>query len=284
MIAARRASDQFHVIWGWNALDKWERHVALFSARLDETGTDGRSKFTLVGGAIAPPESWDALEMAWGALLRRSGIAAYHWKEFNDPHDDTFGKWSRLKRERFVTAQEKIIGKCTSFRVAVGVESAVHADVKNRMKGITGFHPDSDYTLCLRWLMFWACDELSKVDPQCRLSILVEDGPWASGAMQTYQRVAAMTGKRKPAKHAHRLAGFGSAPKGERLSLEAADYLAGSSLERLLAGRQRKARDTLAVLLTKPLLEQWYEGMIAEKEVRREYARSKKLTFSGQSS
>ncbi|HCK85362.1 MAG TPA: hypothetical protein DHW63_12825 [Hyphomonadaceae bacterium] len=258
--------------------------MALFSARLDETGTDGRSKFTLVGGAVAPPEGWDALEAGWGALLKKSGVTAYHWKEFHDPQNGTFGPWSKMKRERFVTAQEKIIGKCTSFRVAVGVDQAVHADVKRRMKGIKGFRPDSDYSLCLRWLMFWTCEELAKVDPDCRLSIMVEDGPWASGAMDTYQRIAAMTGKRKPAKHAHRLAGFGSAPKGERLSLEAADYIAGCSLGRLIAGRERKSRDTLAVMLKKPLLDQWYEGMIAEKEARREFARKRKATSSEQSS
>lgn len=254
--------------------------MALFSARLDETGTDGRSQFTLVGGAIAPPESWDALEVSWDALLKKSGVAAYHWKEFNDPHDETFGGWGRMKRDRFVTAQEKMIAQCTSFRVAVGVERAVHADVKRRMKGIKGYHPDSDYSLCLRWLMFQTCEELAKLDSDCRLSILVEDGPWVSGAIQTYQRVAAMTAKRKPAKHAHRLAGFGSAPKGERLSLEAADYIAGSELTRLLAGGKRRNRDTLAVMLTKPLLEQWYEGMLAEKEARREFARNRKATSS----
>jgi hypothetical protein len=245
---------------------------------LDETGTDGRSKFTLVGGAIAPPESWNALEAAWGALLKRSGVPAYHWKKYNDPNDETFGAWSRLKRERFETAQRKIIRNCTSFRVAVGVESAVHADVKKRMKGIKGFRADSDYSLCLRWLLFAACEELGKLDPDCHLSVLVEDGPWASGAMQTYQHVAAMTGGRRPAKHARRYAGFASAPKGVRRSLEAADYIAGSELGRLQAGRKRKERDTLAVMLRKPQLEQWYEDMMMEKEARREYARSKKVT------
>lgn len=274
------ASGYFRVLWGWP--EGAAGAVAIFSARLDETGTDGRSKFTLVGGAIAPPASWDGLEARWGALLKRSGVDAYHWKEFNDPRDPTFGPWSKLKRERFVAAQEKIIAQHTSFRVAVGVESAVHADVKRRMRGIKGFHADSDYSLCLRWMLFAACEELTKIDPDCRLSVLVEDGPWASGAMETYQRVAAMTGKRKPAKHAHRLAGFASAPKGVRYSLEAADYIAGSDLGRLAAAVRGKRRngDTLSVMLTKPLLETWYEGMLAEKEARREFAMRRKANSS----
>lgn len=248
--------------------------VAVFSARLDETGTDGRSAYTVIGGAVATANQWDKLEKAWGNLLSRSKIPAYHWKEFNDPNNDIFGKWSDLKRRRFVDAQEKIIRNKTIFRVSVGLESTVHADIKQRMKGIKGFRADSDYSLCLRYLMFSTCEHLVRIDPACRLTILVEDGPWASGAMQTYQRVAAMTGKRKPAKHAHRLAGFGSAPKGERLSLEAADYLAGSEHARMLTGRPsgRKA-ETLSLLLTGALLEKWYEGMLKEKEVRRAYGR-----------
>jgi hypothetical protein len=58
--------------------------------------------------------------------------------------------------------------------------------------------------------------------------------------------------------------------------LEAADYIAGSELKRLLAGRKRKERDTLAVMLGKPELELWYEGMMEEKEARRTYAKNRK--------
>lgn len=270
------------MLWGWSASEAVEHLVAIFSARLDETGTDGRSAFTLVGGAVAQPDQWDKLEGSWTRLLERSQVPAYHWKEFNDPNDKTFGGWTALKRERFEIAQEKMIRRHTLFRASVGVEQAIHADVKKRMKGIRGFHPESDYSLCLRWLMFATCEQLCKIDNQCRLSVLVEDGPWASGAMETYQRVVAMTGRRKPAKHAHRLAGFASAPKGRRTSLEAVDYLAGSELERHLAGRRpARGAPTLSVLLTKPHLERWYEGMIAEKEARREFARSKKIISSG---
>lgn len=250
--------------------------VMIFSARLDETGTDGVSPYTVVGGAIAAPDQWEKLESAWGRLLSRANVAAYHWKEFNDPNDNIFGKWSHLKRSRFVEAQEKLIGKNTLFRVSVGLESSVHANIKARMKGIKGFAAESNYSLCLRYLMFVTYEQLVKIDPNCRLTIMVEDGPWAVGAHKTYQRIAAMTGKWKPAKHAHRLAGFSSVPKGERLSLEAADYLAGSEHARMLAERRpKRGAQTLSLLLKEPLLERWYEGMIAEKEHRRAYAKSR---------
>lgn len=262
-------------VWGRDDL------VVIFSARLDETGTDGRSPYTVVGGAVATVDQWDRLESAWGRLLTRSKVPGYHWKEFNDPNNRVFGRWSDLKRKRFVEAQEKIIKNNTLFRVSVGLESAVHADIKKRMRGIKGFTSESNYSLCLRYLMFVTCEQLAKRDPNCRLTILVEDGPWASGAMQTYQRIVAMTGRWKPAKHAHRLAGFGSAPKGKRLSLEAADYLVGEEHARMLAERgPRRRAQTLSMLLTGPLLEQWYEGMMKEKEARRTYGRRKPMKNS----
>ncbi len=248
--------------------------VVIFSARLDETGTDGISPYTVIGGAVAATDQWGKLEAAWGRLLDRSTVSAYHWKQFNDRHGD-FAGWSDLKCKRFVGAQEKIVKNNALFRVSVGLESAVHAEIKKRMEGIKGFLSESDYSLCLRYLMFVICEELAKLDPDFRLTILVEDGPWASGAMKTYQRVAAMTGKWKPAKHAHRLAGFASAPKGERLSLETADYLVGEEHARMLAGKNaRRGAQTLSMLLTGPILEQWYEGMINEKEARRAYNRA----------
>jgi len=73
--------------------------------------------------------------------------------------------------------------------------------------------------------MFLACDSIeTEITDDFRLSILVEDGPYAAGAAALYSRVSRMTGKWKPAKHAHRLNGFAIAPKGHLCSLEAADF------------------------------------------------------------
>lgn len=247
--------------------------VAVFSVHLDETGTDGISPYTVVAGAVAAPDQWDSLETAWSRLLARSAVDAYHWKEFKDGKG-CFKGWSDLKRNRFVRAQEKIIRKNTIFRISAGVHDETHKDVKERMRGIKGFHPDSNYGLCLRYIMFHTCDQLTEIDPDCQLTILVEDGPWTAGALATYQRVSRMRGGSKPSRYAHRLAGFGAASKGERFSLEAADYLAGSEHARLMAGKPpQRGSETLSVLFTASILESLYEGMINEKERRRAFAR-----------
>lgn len=248
--------------------------LALFSTRLDECGTDGRSRYTVIGGAVSTDANWDKLDAAWDRLLG-PGVP-YHWSVFQD-RDGPFKGWSDFKRRRFIERQERIIERNTLFRISIGVESAAHADVKKRMAGIKGFHADSDYGLCLRYLMFMTSEQLLRIDPYHRLSIIVEDGPWAAGAATTYQRVAAMTGKRKPAKHAHRLAGFASVPKGLR-SLEAADFIAGTEHAWMSSVAEEPTRyaERLSMLLTKVELERWYEGMIEEKEARRAYDRARK--------
>lgn len=43
--------------------------VMQFSLRLDETGTDGRFPYTVVAGAVATVDHWDALETAWAKML-----------------------------------------------------------------------------------------------------------------------------------------------------------------------------------------------------------------------
>jgi len=245
--------------------------LASFSVRLDESGTDGASPYTVIAGAVAVAQEWDKAEAAWHRLLTRSNVSAFHWKEFQDRVQD-FQGWGELKRKRFQDAQEKIIKRNTLFRVSVGLDNAKHLEIKERMRGIKGFSPESNYSMCLRYLMFVTCEQLKKIDSDCRLTILVEDGPWVAGARQTYQRVAAMTGKWKPARHAHRLEGFESAPKGIWRSLEIADYIAGKEHARLLAGhRPKRGINTLSMLLSDQVLEKWYEGMIEEKQIRRDH-------------
>lgn len=241
-------------------------YLMLFSMRLDETGTDGVSKYMAVGGAVATVPQWSKLESKWDRILAPNA-SAFHLKEF-DARNGEFEGWSDFKAKRFEERLTKAIEDNTAFRATVGIDRKAHADIKQRMLGIKGFRPDSDYSLCLRFLMFQACEQLCLIDPDCRLALLVESGPWAAGASETYEKVAAMQGKWRPAKHAHRLAGFAHSPKHCFRSLEAADLIVGRECERLIDGRRSKG-DVLAHLLTASDLEIWYEKMMDEKGLRR---------------
>lgn len=249
-----------------------ETCLMLFSMRLDETGTEGRSGFVTVGGAVALIPQWAALEDQWGEQMGRKKVGSFHLVDFDPPRQGPFENWSDLKAGLFERRLKRIIKDNVAFQCAISINSAAHAEVKERMRGVSGFAPSSDYSLCLRYLMFMACESLVTVDPQCQLAVLVEDGPWAAGAAHTYQKVAAMQGKWKPAKHAHRLAGFGSLPKGALKSLDAADYIVGREHGRLTAGRKgERGTERLAHLLSADDLESWYDGMMREKELRRAF-------------
>lgn len=230
--------------------------VIYFSTRLDEKGTDERSPFTVVGGAVAQASQWDKLETAWNGMLKANRLAAFHAKNFYGPHGDA-ASWSRLKLQRFEARQAKICSKNTLFRISIGVEKAVHSEIKKRMQGIKGFYPDSDYSLCLRVLMFHACEEIERhIVKDFKLTVLVEDGPWAAGAAKLYSRVSRMTGKYKPARHAHHLGGFAMRPKGETRTLEAADYLVGLAHKRLSDGVFKKSEHPqFSMLLDRSMLE-----------------------------
>jgi len=121
--------------------------VVFFSARLDETGTDGSSPYTVVGGAIATVDQWERLDLAWERMLATYKVPEFHSKEFN-AEDGIFRGWSDLKRRRFSDRQHKICQRNSFCRISVGVDNSTHAEVKKEMKGIKGFVPDSNYGLC----------------------------------------------------------------------------------------------------------------------------------------
>jgi hypothetical protein len=253
----------------------------LFSTRLDETGTDGRSPYTVIAGAVALPAMWDDLGMSWKRLLSRSHVKAFHTKEFQDRHEG-FEGWSDFKAKRFTQAQEKIVGKHSFFTVAVGVDRAAHAAIKKEMVGIKGFKADSDYGLCFRMLMMAVCGEVMKTNPTAKVAFMLESGAaGAEDAALIYKSVKHMTGPREPSRHAHMLGGFALVEKEDCVTLEAADFIAGQSIVGLTAKGFRSREKHLSVFVDTDVLRLWHKGMLDEKERRRAYHKAKKGVPSG---
>lgn len=250
-----------------------------FSARLDETDTHEGAPVSVIGGAVATIEQWDNLEAAWSRLLLSSKVDTFHYQEFEARKGD-FSGWSNFKAKRFLGRAETLIDRNVAFRSAVGIDPKIHASIKKRMQGIKGFRADSDYGLCLRWLLFQSCEEISKqAGEDFTLSVIIEDGPYASGAVELFHKLRKMTGGNKPAKHAARYRDIAVLGK-ESLSLQAADAIVGVEADHFGATRLVAKRNRLAVLLDEPKLEHWYSGMVAEKERRRVYAASKRTIVS----
>jgi hypothetical protein len=261
----------------WRALGRWPTSddiLIYFSARLDESDTHDRSLLTVVGGAVAMDHKWDVLEAKWGEHMTKSGVGIFHYKDFL-ARKGPFKDWGPLKTKSFIGRVNKIIDEAVAFRVAVGIDSIKHATVKQQMKGVKGFRGDSDYGLCLRWLLYQICDTLEGATRgrDYTLSVIVEDGPYASGAVDLFHRLRAMRGGHNPARYAHRYGDIAVLGK-KSPSLQAADAIAGIEADKFDVPTAKRNR--LSCRLTERELEIWYQGMMAEKERRRAYAAAKK--------
>src|SRR5215469_7683434 len=111
--------------------------MTMFSARLDETGTDGRSPYAIVAGGVSVLEFWAEVENKYSRLLTSRGVSTFHWKEWM-ARDGDFKGWSNLKRERFIRAKEKIFEKSIVFTIAIAVHRETHGEVKNVWLGSKG--------------------------------------------------------------------------------------------------------------------------------------------------
>lgn len=253
-----------------------EDYFMQFDARLDESGTDGTSSYTILAGSVATVEQWEIIEKKWADRLEVNNVSAYHAKEFNNREGD-FKGWSDFKRNRFKSSLLKILNNNTVCQAAIAVDQKAHAEIKKKMTGVKGFSPDSDYSLALRFLMFIACGNLIELDKNAKLSVIVEDGPWSSGAYEVYQSVRNARGGHRPAKYAHMLNGFTAFPKGVLKGLEAADFIADRAI-RDLDERSDIYRDRqISFIADGDILEQWYQGMLSEKEARRLYYKERSM-------
>ena len=163
--------------------------AAFFSARIDETGTDGRSPYVIVAGGVSVPTEWDKLESAWNKLLPSRRVTAFHWKQFA-AHDGEFAGWSSLKRKNFVQAIERIIRKTVVFQFAIAVDRAVHTAIKKEWRGVRGFKADSDYGLGFRVARFLVCDKLVRLaSASSKVQFIVESGPFAADAGVIYESI-----------------------------------------------------------------------------------------------
>jgi hypothetical protein len=258
--------------------------VVFFSARLDETGTDGKSDYAIVAGAVSTVEFWNELETKWSGLLKWRDVSEFHYVDFAG-HTGDFAGWGALKRRNFVKAIQKIINNNTIMRIAVAVHRKTHTEIKKQMEGVKGFKADSDCGMCFRVARAMICEKLAELRASRqfyttpRVQFIVEDGPYAADLHAIYQDIIRTKGHpSRAAAHAEMLAGFASSPKGELRSLEAADYINGRGLSDLKAGIfvTPGRSGQMSALLTPDLLKEWHEDMVQEKEKRRAYGKQNK--------
>jgi|GEM_PF-3543452 len=253
--------------------------AVFFSARFDETGTDGQSSHVIVAGGVSPPDAWDELERLWDRLMENRNVGIFHYRDF-DAKDGDFANWGKLKKSNFINAIEKIIDKAVGFQVAIAVDREVHTQIKGEMRGIKGFKADSDVGLCFRIARFYVCHQIASQHPDAKIKFIVEDGPYAADMHAIYQDIKETEGaKYTPAMHAEMLAGFSSIPKGQLRSLEAADYLAGRGIADLKKGRFLRPgrKKQTSMIADAAFLRGWHTGMLEERQRRQVHGRRRTM-------
>jgi hypothetical protein len=87
--------------------------VALLTAYLDESGTDGRSGVVAVAGYVSTAELWDSFQCQWSDFLTKNGINVFHATDLIAGYGEfTNAKgWGKKRREAALQIADKLIAK-----------------------------------------------------------------------------------------------------------------------------------------------------------------------------
>ena len=244
-------------------------------AYFDEAGTDQNHDHAVAAGAIALDHNWDIIEDRWNEILARSSykLSYFHAQDFNSGKKE-FKNWSRLKRDRFSKAINKILQLPNLMYVSAAVDKAVHKDVKQRIQKLRfkGAKVDSDFGMCFRAILSDCLQKFADIDPDTKIKIIVEDGPYSKDVLAIYESLK-NNWTSKYEVMANMLNGFTSAPKGSMRGLEVADFLA----DKAIKGVENNTflnlhwQNQMARIVNKESLEAIYDAIFNEKERRKAY-------------
>lgn len=244
-------------------------------AYFDESGTDQNHDHAVAAGAIALDDDWGIIEDSWNEILARSSykLSYFHAQDFNSGKKE-FKGWSRLKRDRFSQAINKIIQLPNLMYVSAAIDKAVHKDVKQRIQKLRfkGAKVDSDFGMCFRAILGDCLQKFENNNLDTKVKIIVEDGPYSSDAYEIYHGLKNNWNGEHQVK-ANMLDGFISAPKGSMRGLEIADFLADKAIKDIKNGTFPNLhwQNQMARIINQDSLEAIYDAIVDEKERRRKY-------------
>lgn len=120
----------------------------IFTVHIDESGTDGRSPFMMLGGYVASARSWELFSHRWRKALRRKGLSYWQMEEFWANRRE-FGALSHEEKLDLVRRLVEITDRNTLFGFTVRLDNADY-DTHYKSKAPRKPHPDSQFGLCFR--------------------------------------------------------------------------------------------------------------------------------------
>lgn len=100
-----------------------QRHVVIFNAYADDSGTDLKSQVVAVGGFLSNPDSWDQLEGEWSAALKDWGLEYFRMSQFAHSFGD-YSDWTEDVRRERLNRLIGIIKRWTLFAFGVAFSRA----------------------------------------------------------------------------------------------------------------------------------------------------------------
>jgi hypothetical protein len=76
-----------------------ESTVAMLKAYFDDTGAAEQA----VGGCLASEQSWEKLDLAWGAALDEAGLKWFHAKDFENYRHKDYAHLLQVNRDALFT-------------------------------------------------------------------------------------------------------------------------------------------------------------------------------------
>ena len=124
--------------------------AAMLYAFFDESGIHAGAKILTVGGWIASQEEWESFACQWRTTLKRAGVSAFHFVDFNHSVKE-FKGWTPRWKEDVLRALFSVIER----RDLMGVSGAiVMDDLKSIIGGSSGtiLHKTyGPYWVCLQY-------------------------------------------------------------------------------------------------------------------------------------
>jgi hypothetical protein len=218
----------------------------ILTAYVDESGTHGGSRLTVMAGYLSTAERWTAFQLEWASFLAELGVDHLHAKHLFHGQKPFKGlSWE--ERAEIADRALALARQHTMFGICVVL---TNEDFDNifRAGEATDSILDSKYGICFRHLLSYMLQLITLIDDKPnKLSIFVESGHKNQGAARTIASDYKGIGHRE---RARMLKEVGYVDKRDCVGVQAADILAFSLLRFELNGLARVSdiditRDTI---------------------------------------
>jgi uncharacterized protein DUF3800 len=205
------------------------KHLFMFTAYLDDSGTHKGSINVTVGGFVASVEQWKAFEDDWSWLLEEYDLAVdpgyFHMTDYNARQGPYVG-WGDDKRIEFMRSLTSIIRKRVSAGIAASLPAHNYAKVKAALPEAFSAYTTCAH-ICWKHLGQWAEENGYESAIACEF----EEGTQGGGEILASHRDLLLNHP-KTSEQYH-LGGIGFHTKKRMLPLQAADFFAYETYRRM---------------------------------------------------